>query len=574
MRFALLWAALLVTGGISQAQKATPKPKPATKPTVVVAKPPAKPKEEKAGPVWAVAFTPDGKRVLVGGYKKIFIYDAENGAKVGEWPVAAEAIRTLTFSPDGKTIAIGTGVPAMSGSSAVLDATNGQVIRAFTGATDTVESVAFAGNFLVSAASDEKVRVTEIATGKTVSTLSEHNGRCLSVAVPTVTAESEGGDIFLTGGADNMVKVWDAQARRVVVNFDQCASPIWTIVALPRAGHFVAGSGDGRIHYLGVRMDGDGNAASNGGIKPRTGYVERQFGAHEGGVFALAVAPNEAFLVSGGADGKVAIWNPGGGKRKELVDAVADVWSVAVSPDGKKIASASLDGRTRIYEAEKGALLLELPLGLAPVVRANAAGSPLMPSLKPGEVVMSPQPGTGIGLSVQYFQNKEVTGLPAVKRVDPVVDFPWNGQPPAPGMEPNDFSARWDGWVEAPTGGTFTFYTRTDDGVRVWINGSPVIDNWTDHGVTEDASNRTVALKAGQRVPIRMEFYQGNGGAEAHLLWSFTGQKNQEKQIIPKEYLYPMTDKPAPPPKPATPSPSKPAPSKPAANKPAPKKKP
>lgn len=583
MRFALLIAAALVTGSAAQAQKAqkaTPKPtaaKVAVKPT-----PPAKPKEEKAGPVWAVAFTPDGKQVAVGGYKKIFLYDTENGAKVGEWPVATEAIRTLTFSPDGKTIAIGTGVPAMSGSAAILDATTGKVIRTFPGATDTVESVAFEGNFLVTAASDEKVRVTEIATGKTIGTLSEHNGRCLSVAVPSVTAESEGGDIFVTGGSDNMVKVWDAQARRVVVNFDQCASPVWTLIALPRAGHFVAGSGDGRIHFLGVKMDGDGNAASNGGIKPRTGYVERQFGAHEGGVYALAVAPKEAFLVSGGADGKVCIWNLDGGKRKDLIDAVADVWSVAVSPDAKKIASASLDGRTRIYDAEKGTLLLELPLGLPPVVRASPSSGAALPALKPGEVVMSPKPGTGIGLTARYFANKEVAGGSAVTRVDPVVDFQWNGQPPAPGMEPYNFSARWEGWVEAPVAGTFTFYTMSDDGVRLWINGAPVIDNWTDHGATEDTSNRTVALKAGQRIPIRMEVYQGTGGAEARLRWSFTGAKNQEKQTIPKEYLYPVTDKPAVPPaqpKPANPAASKPAMSKPESNKtapakPAPKKKP
>ena len=52
---------------------------------------------------------------------------------------------------------------------------------------------------------------------------------------------------------------------------------------------------------------------------------------------------------------------------------------------------------------------------------------------------------------------------------------------------------------------TYTFYTTSDDGVRLWVNNQLVVDNWTDHAATENSG--AIALTAGQRYDIRMEFY-------------------------------------------------------------------
>lgn len=62
---------------------------------------------------------------------------------------------------------------------------------------------------------------------------------------------------------------------------------------------------------------------------------------------------------------------------------------------------------------------------------------------------------------------------------------------------------------------TYTFYTVSDDGVRLWVNGVLVINHWTDHPATENAG--TVTLAAGQLYDIRMEFYERSGGAVARL---------------------------------------------------------
>ena len=140
--------------------------------------------------------------------------------------------------------------------------------------------------------------------------------------------------------------------------------------------------------------------------------------------------------------------------------------------------------------------------------------------------------GTGNGLAAMYFDNVNFTGA-TVTRTDPTVDFDRGASGPAPGIAADFFSVRWTGQVEAPSTGTYTFYTVSNDGVRLWVNGQQIINNWSDHAPKEDSG--TVALTAGQRYDIRMEFYEGDGTATARLLWS---SASVPKAVIPTSRLY------------------------------------
>ena len=158
-----------------------------------------------------------------------------------------------------------------------------------------------------------------------------------------------------------MLKVWDADKRRVVVNFDQCGSVVWCVAALHQPGRFIAGSGDGALRVFEVREDG--KARSPKEPDPRTGRVGQTFGgAHPDGVYAVAVAANAQTVVSGGADKKVKVWNLGRNRMEaEFVEAKGDIWSIAVSPNSQLAAAASLDGRVRIYDVIQNKLVRELP---------------------------------------------------------------------------------------------------------------------------------------------------------------------------------------------------------------------
>jgi WD40 repeat protein len=456
----------------------------------------------------------------VGSYKKVLLYKLESGEKVAEWPIADDAVRALAYSPDGKWLAVGAGVPGGKGEVKLCDASNGKVLRTLLAHEDTVESVAFDGTKLLSASSDERIVVTEATTGQKLGALTEHVGRCLSVTVPKNTNPAQGGVLFASGGADKMLKVWDANLRRVVVNFDQCGSPVWAVAATPNPGQFVAGAGDGSVRIFQVNTVTDQKSAPPPGEpQPRTGYQARDLRRHEGPVYA--VAADEKRLYSGGEDGKVVVWNYGGGFERELTEAKGDIWALSVSPDGKWLATASRDGKARVYLVERGILFWELPF-------SPPTATYIAPSLSRGK---------GTGLSGSYFSNREATGEPAFSRLDPAIDlfFP---AAPVDHMPVDDWSARWEGFIEAPVEGAYSFVTKSDDGIRLWVNGLKLVDAWTPRGPTEDPPVRTVFLKAGQRVPIKIEYFEATGSGEARLFWYYPGQV---KTLVPSQYLYPRT---------------------------------
>ena len=137
----------------------------------------------------------------------------------------------------------------------------------------------------------------------------------------------------------------------------------------------------------------------------------------------------------------------------------------------------------------------------------------------------------------EYFNqySKTVTSIPAAwpvtaTRTELNVDYDWGSGAPGPtGVGVDHFSVRWTGAVIPATTETYTFYTVTDDGARLWINGNLVVDKWQDQGATEWPST-AVTLTAGTPALFRFEYYENGGGASAKLRWS---SPTISKQIIP-----------------------------------------
>jgi hypothetical protein len=146
--------------------------------------------------------------------------------------------------------------------------------------------------------------------------------------------------------------------------------------------------------------------------------------------------------------------------------------------------------------------------------------------------------GTGTGLLGEYFNNQTLAAPVVLTRVDPTIDFYWGDGAPASSVNADKFSVRWTGQVESPVSGNYIFSTVSDDGVRLWVNGVQIINNWTDHGNTTDTSV-PIALTAGQKYDIRMEYHENSGGAVAQLMWAYPGVGTQD---IPQTRLYPPTN--------------------------------
>lgn len=133
------------------------------------------------------------------------------------------------------------------------------------------------------------------------------------------------------------------------------------------------------------------------------------------------------------------------------------------------------------------------------------------------------------GIARQYFTGN------VFERRDPNVDFNYSTGSPVPGIVPSDdFSIRWQGEVEAPVDGSYIFATVSDDGVRLFLDGNLIIDNFTDHGATTNTSTPQT-LVAGQRYSVVMEYYERGGQSVASLQWQGPGIS---RQPIPTEQLF------------------------------------
>ncbi|HYE07607.1 MAG TPA: PA14 domain-containing protein [Planctomycetota bacterium] len=141
-------------------------------------------------------------------------------------------------------------------------------------------------------------------------------------------------------------------------------------------------------------------------------------------------------------------------------------------------------------------------------------------------------PEDGDGALATYF-NDVALQSPALTRVDERIDFDWGGGAPASGIGADRFSVRWTAEVVARHSGVYQFITTSDDGVRLWIDGALIIDQWNDHGPTQHVGQ--AQLTAGGRHALRMEFYENGGGAVARLEWQ---SALQQREIVPRGLLH------------------------------------
>lgn len=111
----------------------------------------------------------------------------------------------------------------------------------------------------------------------------------------------------------------------------------------------------------------------------------------------------------------------------------------------------------------------------------------------------------------QYWNGIDFAGPPLLQRVETAVDHNWGAGTPGAPIQPDFFSARWTGTFNVG-GGDYTLRTRTDDGVRVRVDGAVVIDDWNLHSATE--RTHTMALTAGVHTFV-VEYFENQGDAVA-----------------------------------------------------------
>ncbi|MCU0390666.1 MAG: PA14 domain-containing protein [Thermoflexibacter sp.] len=133
------------------------------------------------------------------------------------------------------------------------------------------------------------------------------------------------------------------------------------------------------------------------------------------------------------------------------------------------------------------------------------------------------------GLKAYYYVGDDLVQ----EKVDAVIDFDWSEKSPLGSGQMEDYQVIWTGSIVPKYSENYTFYTNSDDGVTLSINGITLIDQWHDQPATEWSGE--IRLEAGRKYEIEIYYYQAGGGAVMQLMWESPSQK---KEIVPNSQLY------------------------------------
>ncbi|HCR76624.1 MAG TPA: beta-1,3-glucosyltransferase [Chryseobacterium sp.] len=124
------------------------------------------------------------------------------------------------------------------------------------------------------------------------------------------------------------------------------------------------------------------------------------------------------------------------------------------------------------------------------------------------------------GLKGSYFANSDLKGNPAFEKQDEQLNFKWTLYSPNPEkLQPDNYSVRWTGKLEAPKSGKYQLGLRGNDGFRLFLNGSLLIDNWEK--LSYSTKTVEVEFTKGQKYDIVVEFHENRGEANIELIWNY-----------------------------------------------------
>lgn len=147
------------------------------------------------------------------------------------------------------------------------------------------------------------------------------------------------------------------------------------------------------------------------------------------------------------------------------------------------------------------------------------------------QATITPSPTSEQGLSGAYYTGKNFNTYKAT-RIDKTINFNWETSDPISGVNSDNYSVRWTGFLKPKYSQVYTFYVKSDDGARLWVNNKLIINKWYDHSAQEFSGK--ILLEKSKTYPIKLEYYENGGNSEVYLSWS---SPSQPKQIIPQSQL-------------------------------------
>ena len=140
----------------------------------------------------------------------------------------------------------------------------------------------------------------------------------------------------------------------------------------------------------------------------------------------------------------------------------------------------------------------------------------------------------GTGLTTLYYSDDNLKNMVHTD-ISPTINFDWGNGAPHSSMPIDNFSIRWIGQLQAPETGVYQFHITSDNGRRLWVNNTLIIDKWINDWDIEYSGS--IYLEKGEKYPIQLDYFEATGGANIVLQWTPPGYA---KQVPPQGFLFPL----------------------------------
>lgn len=272
---------------------------------------------------YAVAYSPDGKRLVIGEEGGMLVFYSNTGEELLRFSGFAEVNWPITFSPDGKRLAAGDDDKLVK----VWDAVTGEELFTLSGHTSYVEDIAFSpdGTRIATASSDKTAKLWDALNGQDLYTITDHADRVSGVSF------SPDGKRLITASHDNTVKVRDAETGQVLLTPQGDAG--YMGVYSPDGTRFFTSSSDNVTYKMWDAATG-----------------KELFAISLGDIASFVFSTDGKRLVFGGQNGDLTVWDSLTGEKLLTVTTpiFIDVWTL--SPDGIHAATVNEDWMTRVWD--------------------------------------------------------------------------------------------------------------------------------------------------------------------------------------------------------------------------------